>query len=115
MERYVFGWFKSSVKSLTPSEAHQRHRAGEIHLVDVREVGEWRQARVPGAILLPLSTMTESRLKELPNGKPVVFYCRSGARSSQALSLCKRLGLPHDHHVAGGVMAWASAGLPIEK
>jgi rhodanese-related sulfurtransferase len=111
----VFGLFKSWGISLTPEEAHKRHRDGAIHLVDVREVNEWTQARVPGAVLLPLSTMTEGRLKELPRGRKIVFYCMAGSRSSRAMSLCRRLGLPHDHHVAGGISAWARAGLPIER
>ena len=111
----MFRLFKSSAVSLTPKEADERHRAGLIQLVDVREVSEWKQARVPGAVLLPLSTLTAASLNGLPHGKPIVFYCRSGNRSSRAVALCRQLGLAHDQHIAGGIMAWASAGLPIER
>ena len=111
----MFRLFKSSAIALTPKEADERRRAGLIQLVDVREVSEWKQARVPGAVLLPLSTITAKSLDGLPKEKPIVFYCRSGNRSSRAVSICRQLGLAHDHHVAGGIIAWTSADLPIEK
>lgn len=110
-------WLRHMTKvvSLSPSEARARHADGSAYLVDVREANEWKLGHAPGALLLPLSTMTESRLRELPQDKPIIFYCKAGARSAQALDLCRKLGLPHDHHIEGGITAWAHHGLPIEQ
>ena len=89
-------------------------RQGKVCLVDVREANEWAHMRVPGALHVPLSNLAV-RLSGLPQDRPVVFYCLSGARSARAIKLCKSLGKPHDTHVAGGISAWRAAGLPIEK
>ena len=111
----MFGLFKSApVVTLTPAEAHGLHRKGEIHLVDVREAHEWAESRVPGALHAPLSSLAD-HVATLPTDKPVVFYCKAGGRSAQAVALCRKLGLPHDRHVGGGIGAWAGAGLPVER
>ncbi|HRK19739.1 MAG TPA: rhodanese-like domain-containing protein [Hyphomicrobiaceae bacterium] len=110
----MLGWLKRDpIKTLTPQEAYQRHQRGEIALVDVREIGEWRQMRIPGAIHLPLSELP-SRLSELPRDKPVVFYCLSGARSGSALRICAQGKADAEAHVGGGITAWRLAGLPVE-
>lgn len=110
----MFGFFKSRpVNAIAPDVAHERAEAGEILLVDVREAGEWAQMRIPGAMHAPLSSLAE-RLPKLPQDKPIVFYCLSGKRSQSAIAIARRLGLPHDTDVAGGIMAWRAAGLPVE-
>lgn len=111
----MFGLFKSApVVTLTPKEAHEKASRGEILLVDVREANEWAQARVPGAIHRPLSALADTAAA-IPTDKPVVFYCLSGGRSGRAVELCRRLGLPHDTHVGGGISAWKAAGLPVTR
>jgi rhodanese-related sulfurtransferase len=111
----MLNFFKSAkVITISPQEAHERARKGEICLIDVREANEWAQMRVPGALHAPLSTLAD-RLSGLPQDKPMVFYCLSGQRSARAVKLCQSLGKPCDTHVAGGITAWRAAGLPIER
>lgn len=115
----MFGLFKSQSQSQSPkvisaSEACERVKRGEIRLVDVREIAEWSAAHVTGAIHAPLSVLAD-RLPHLPADKPIVFYCLSGARSASAIALSRKLGLPHDTHVAGGIKSWMAAGLPIVR
>ncbi|WP_407050570.1 rhodanese-like domain-containing protein [Methyloraptor flagellatus] len=100
--------------TLTPAEAAAKFDAGEIALVDVREANEWAQARIPGAVLSPLSTLAADAAN-LPTDKPVVFYCMAGGRSAKAVALVQSLGIAVDTHVGGGITAWAQAGLPIER
>lgn len=109
----MFGFGRGgAANTLSPVEAQDLHRAGKIHLVDVREAGEWSQSRIGGARHVPLSDF--ARLAPtLPADRPVVFYCLSGGRSAQAIALCGRLGLPHDTHMAGGISAWRAHGLPL--
>ncbi|WP_181707251.1 rhodanese-like domain-containing protein [Chthonobacter rhizosphaerae] len=111
----MFGFGRRApVKTLSPLEAKAAADEGAVQLVDVREAGEWRQARIPGAIHAPLSAFREVA-HSLPADRPLVFYCLSGARSAQAVALATALGLPHDTHMAGGISAWQVHGLPIDR
>lgn len=111
----MFGFgTRSAAKTVTPDEVRNLLAAGAITLVDVREDGEWREARIPGAIHKPLSRLRDEA-RSIPTEKPVVFHCLSGARSAQAVSLCKAMGLPHDTHMAGGIGVWRAHGLPLVR
>ncbi|HUG62041.1 MAG TPA: rhodanese-like domain-containing protein [Methylomirabilota bacterium] len=111
----MFGFNRGlAAKTVSPAEAADLLRSGAVHLVDVREDGEWAQARIAGAIHAPLSRL-DRLAATLPTDKPVVFYCLSGARSGQAVVLCRSLGLDHDTHIAGGISAWRAAGLPVAR
>jgi phage shock protein E len=67
---------------------------GQKTFVDVRTPEEYAGGHVPGAINIPLDQI-QNRLdefKDLP--RPVVAYCRSGARSDMATSMLKLAGIP---------------------
>jgi len=109
----MFGLFgSSSIKTVTPQEAHELASSGKALLVDVREPGEWASGHVPGAFHAPLSRFAEAA-PAIPTDKPVIFYCAMGGRSAQAVQFAKRLGLPHDTHMGGGIGAWRMHGLPV--
>jgi len=61
-----------------------------IHLVDVRDAGEYKQAHFKTSTSIPVEDL-EGRLGELPTDKPVVFVCSTGARSSEAYDITKML------------------------
>lgn len=82
-------------------------QANSVALVDVREPGEYAAGHVEGAVNLPLSGFDA---KLLPEGRPVVLICRSGARSSQALAKAREANVSEIRHYRGGVMGWSSAG-----
>ncbi|MGB4864687.1 MAG: rhodanese-like domain-containing protein [Hyphomicrobium sp.] len=108
------GLFKpAKAQTISPAEASERLKRGEIHLIDVREANEWAQMHIPGAIHMPLSNFP-ALVDQLPAGKPVVFHCLSGKRSARALEICQEHGKPHDTHIAGGITAWRAAGLPVK-
>ena len=83
---------------------------GGVVLLDVREDDEWQAGHAPGALHVPLGQVT-SRLDELPEGELHVV-CRSGGRSQQAAAWLSRNGFDAVN-VAGGMQAWAEAGLPM--
>lgn len=97
--------------TITPQEAADRLEAGSLVVVDVREPAEVGQARIPGAVTIPLGQLP-TRLGELDAGTPVAFVCRSGARSAQATKAAAKAGLDAAN-VRGGIMAWSRAGLRI--
>jgi adenylyltransferase/sulfurtransferase len=78
----------------------------EFLLVDVREPGEYEIVRIPGSVLIPKGDLP-AHLSELPLDRPVVVYCKTGARSAEALALLKGAGFSSAKHVQGGVTAWA--------
>jgi len=83
-------------------------------LLDVREYPEFAAGHLKGARLIPLAEI-ERRAGELPKDQPMVCMCRSGRRSAEAASTLARLGFTNVSQLAGGVMAWEQAGLPVEK
>jgi len=83
--------------------------------VDVREPDEHARARIPGARNLPLSRLDEADLAA-HQGKPVLFHCRSGARTEgHAGRLSAKAGASEAYIVAGGLDAWRRAGLPVTE
>ena len=83
-------------------------------LLDVREYPEYAAGYLKGARLIPLAEI-ERRAGELPRDQPIVCVCRTGRRSAEASATLARLGFTNVSQLAGGVMAWEQAGLPLEK
>lgn len=99
---------------VTPQEVLENTK--DLTLIDVREVPEFTSelGHVPGSRLIILSSIPEN-LKSIPAEKPVVFICRSGARSAQAASFAKANGLNNAYNMQGGMLLWNQLQLPIEK
>lgn len=96
----------------TPQQAHDAVAAGTAVLIDVREVWEWEQQRVPGALLIPLSEVPQ-RLDEIPDDRDVYVHCRLGGRSAKAVDFLREHGRPRAINVVGGIEGWEEAGLPV--
>ncbi len=80
----------------------------DFQLIDVREPVEWDIVRIPGATLIPKDRiLSGDALSELPQNKPIVLHCKSGARSAEALAAVKKAGFADATHLQGGVLAWA--------
>ncbi|MBV8792846.1 MAG: rhodanese-like domain-containing protein [Pseudolabrys sp.] len=101
------------VHNLTPEEVAQGLAEGRMLLVDVREPNETAVESYPDAALVPLSTFDPAAIPE-PQGKQVVFACRSGKRSVTASLAAQERGFPYDSHLAGGIIGWKAAGLPTK-
>ena len=122
--------------ALTPAEAHELLRqAPNARLVDVRTRAEWNWVgRIPGALEIELMgypgnqpnpdflTQLEKRVDK---ESPVLFICRSGARSHHAAALAHEAGYDASYNVLegfegdvdangqrGNVGGWRHAGLP---
>ena len=99
------------VTNLTPQEVEQGLRDGRMLLVDVREPNETAVETYPDAVIVPLSAFDPAAIPD-PQGKEVVFACRSGRRSVTASLAAQDAGYPYKSHLAGGIIAWKQAGLP---
>ncbi len=67
------------------------------YFIDVREQHEFNDGHVEGALNFPLSRLTSVPhllLQEVPldDELEVIVYCKSGSRSSLAISIMKNLG-----------------------
>jgi rhodanese-related sulfurtransferase len=102
-----------TVTDLFPEDVARRLAANEVVLVDVREPNETALERYPGSVLVPLSQFDPSLIPD-PQGRQVVFACRSGKRSVTASLAAQAAGYPYAAHLAGGILAWKAAGPPIE-
>lgn len=88
---------------------------GDAIVVDVREADELIQARLDGAVHVPLSAFNPDAIPT-DSGKKVVFVCAIGQRSAQAGSYMVSQGLLTEaYNLAGGLQAWAAAGLPFDS
>ncbi|HTQ82220.1 MAG TPA: rhodanese-like domain-containing protein [Pseudolabrys sp.] len=101
------------VQNLTPEEVARGLAEGRMLLVDVREPNETAIERYPGAVIVPLSSFDPADIPD-PQGKQVVFACRSGRRSVTAALAAQDQGFAYKSHLAGGILAWKAAGLPTE-
>ena len=101
------------VQNLTPEDVARGLTEGRMLLVDVREVNETAVERYPGAVIVPLSAFDPAAIPD-PQGKEVVFACRSGRRSVTASLAAQDQGYPYKAHLAGGIIGWKAVGLPTE-
>jgi len=102
-----------SLSRISPTEAKDLLDQGAI-LIDIREADEHAREKVIGARHLPLSKLDEADLA-LHAGKPVIFHCKSGARTmNNASRLARKIGGACEAFIVeGGLDAWKRAGLPV--
>ena len=101
-----------AVPEIDPVEASRRVRHGAV-LLDVREPDEWTAGHAPAALHLPLGQLAPGRA-DLPRDRPVVVVCRVGARSARAVQALRAWGYDATN-LAGGMQAWAAAGLDLAR
>lgn len=101
-----------------PAECHERVRAGEALLIDVREPNEWNDGVAEKAVLLPLSDLTGRRAQwrkflAESGGRELLFYCAAGGRSGIAARMLTNEGFRTAN--TGSLRDWATSGWPIVK
>ena len=92
----------------------EKAKSGEILMLDVRPQPEYASAHLPHARSLPVDELLK-RLAELPQGTPVVAYCRGPfcLMAKDAVDLLRQHGYSA-HHLTDGVAEWRAQGLPVE-
>jgi rhodanese-related sulfurtransferase len=103
----------ASTERVTPEELARDLEAGRpVTLLDVRNPSELEDCRLPGVLNLPLARLPET-WRDLPRDRPVVAICRSGYRSSLAVSWLLARGFPRIGDLRGGMTAWNA--VPAER
>lgn len=97
-----------TITSITPAEAQHLIEAG-AKLIDIRSRDEYAREHIPGAANVPVAEL--NRL-EAGDG-PIVFHCRSGARTEANASRLAAAAGASCYAIEGGIEAWRRAGLDI--
>lgn len=85
-----------------------------IFLLDVRTPEEFSQARLKGAVLIPISEI-ERRLGEIPRNRTIVVYCAVGSRSNMVAGFLAEKGYREVYNVADGIVGLYRNGFPIVR
>ncbi len=107
---------KSEIDEVDVTQARELLAAGDRPLVvDVRELDEWTEGRIPGAIHIPRGNL-ESRIEQAApdRAQPIFLYCAAGNRSAFAAKSLEELGYENVVSLAGGYTDWKRSGLPTE-
>ncbi|MFD2673256.1 rhodanese-like domain-containing protein [Marinicrinis sediminis] len=93
------------MKEITAKEAEQIHgEKSPLVFLDVREVEEVQEGKIPGALHIPLGLL-EFRMQELDKKQPYLLVCRSGGRSGRAAEFLESHGFDVTN-MTGGMLEW---------
>ena len=105
---------RREVAHVTRWTVEELAQAADVQVLDVRELSEWREGHMPGAIHRPYHDLHELP-DEIDPERPVAAICASGQRSATAASLLSAHGAREVIHVVdGGVPLWGRLGNPVE-
>ena len=104
----------STATDLSVSEFSSKVTEAGIITLDVRTPGEFNEGHIEGAQLIDFQSGNfENEIATLDKSKTYAVYCRSGSRSGQAVKVMSDAGFTSVYNLNGGVIDWASAGLPL--
>ena len=114
---------KATIKECSVTDVHDCLGADTI-FIDIREPAEYQRGHIPGAVHLPrgllefeLHNLVDKCRKDMdrsPEEQPIVLYCGTGGRSALAALTADALGYRNAKSMAGGIVAWSQAQLPID-
>lgn len=107
----VVATLQDLASELSPGRVAELLERGEIDLIDVRETHEHEAGRIEEARHIPLERLS-AEAETIDRDRPVVLYCRIGARSAMAVRAFRASGYDA-HNMTGGLEAWVGAGLPL--
>jgi rhodanese-related sulfurtransferase len=106
----------AATAGLSPAAAVLLMNREKAVVVDVCETSEFAAGHIVGSKNIPLGEL-EAKLGGAVKNKtlPLILVCQSGARSGRALAIAKKLGYEQAQSLGGGLAAWKTANLPVEK
>ena len=117
--RELLAQTKAEIDEIGTPEAHERlgspARPDAPLFLDVRELDEWQEGHIVGAIHIPRGNL-ESRIEGLvPDKERELFvYCAVGSRSAFAAKALTELGYTDVTSVSGGFTDWKRNGNPTK-
>lgn len=105
----------SGVNEVGPAEATRMLNHDNAVIVDMREDKDYREGHIVNAVHTPASNSNAVQKLEKFRERPVIVYCRSGHSSAGFCSKLHKQGFAAVYNLAGGVLAWQKAGLPLNR
>ena len=107
--RELLNQTKGQIDEIDPAEAERR--VGTSTFLDVRELDEFEQGMIPGAVFIPRGHLESQVENKIPDhDAPVVVYCAGGTRSAFAAKTMQDLGYTDVVSMAGGFGRWKNEG-----
>ncbi|WP_374606782.1 rhodanese-like domain-containing protein [Thermomonas sp.] len=113
---------RAKIREVAPGAFHAA--VADAVVIDVREPSEFETGHIPGAINIPrgvlefqvgahpaVANVSDPALSH--KERPIVVVCRTGGRAALSAVNLQRLGFADVRSIAGGVLAWGEAGLPL--
>ncbi len=102
----------SGIISISPAEVYEIITNDEDYVIlDVRTQDEYNEGHLDKALLIPVDDF-QKVADILPEDKPIIVYCRSGARSRKAAEILVRNGFSQVYDM-GGILEWQEEGFPV--
>jgi rhodanese-related sulfurtransferase len=98
---------------VAPAAARAQIDAIQPFILDIREVAEFREGHIAGAVNIPLRTLP-ANIAQLPRDRPIIVYCRIGHRGALAIPFLRGQGY-NARSLMGGLNAWTAANLPVVR
>ena len=108
---------KQNFKSVSVAEFTEIIKdTANVQLLDVRTNEEYKEGHIAGAMQIDFysALFMDLATMKLSKDKPVAIYCRSGRRSASAAEKLAKEGF-EVINLDGGILAWQTAKMPIEK
>ncbi len=87
-----------------------------VVILDVRTKAEFEDGCISNAVNIDFNGYEfSSEISKLDKSKTYAVYCRSGRRSTDAISEMRNEGFISLVHLDGGIIDWAKAGLSLVK
>ena len=101
---------------MDPTAAIRLMNNDDAVVLDVRAATDFNNGHIKNAKNIPITSL-KSELDSLikDKNKPVLAYCRSGNVSGKACRILKSSGFSDVHNLAGGILNWQEANLPLTK
>ena len=101
------------MREIEASQLAEKIAAG-FKVVDVREVDEYTDGHIPGAIHVPLQTVPDN-LESFRSDQDVFVVCQVGGRSGKACQYLIDQGVTNIVNVAGGTSGWILLGNGVKS
>lgn len=108
---------KNSIQTISVHELKKVYDNPDgIHLIDVRELDEWNEHHIPGAIHIPKDILPTVIQETIPQHTQTIYlHCRGGVRSLHAANCLLEMGYQKVYSVDGGIIEWINAGYPVQS
>ncbi len=104
----------AATRDISSIEAKNLLARNKPFLLDVRTPQEFGQARLSGAVLIPIGEF-QRRINEVPKNRPILVYCAVGSRSKPVADFLTQRGYKEVYHMADGIVGWYRNGFPIQR